>query len=448
MRPLFALAPLAVALACTVPVEAHRAPDPSPRRPVVVVAEVDAIVHPVSAEFMIEAMDRADALGAAAVVFVLRTPGGLVESTRTIVSRMIESRTPVVVFVAPPGARAASAGFILVLASDVAAMAPGTHIGAAHPVSGSGEKQSDTMEKKAASDVAAYARTLAEARHRNVALSDEAVVASRAFTDHEALDARPPLIDLVAADVPDLLKKIDGRTITRFDGRPVTLALANARVEPFEMTGRQRVLSAIAHPQIAFLLMSLGLIGLTVELWHPGAVAPGVVGAISLLLAFFAFQVIPANTAGLLLVALGIGLLVLELKVPSFGVLGIGGATSLLFGSVLVTSEVPGVRVGLWVVLPVVLTFAAVFLFLGRLALRSQRHPAATGADAMLSEVARALSDIGLGAEGLVAVHGETWRARASVDVRAGDPVRVTAIDGLTLTVEPAGESPVHGVSR
>jgi membrane-bound serine protease (ClpP class) len=408
---------------------------------------MDAIVQPVSAEFMVGAMDRADTLGAAALVFVLRTPGGLVDSTRTIVSRMIEARTPVIVFVAPPGARAASAGFILVLAADVAAMAPGTHIGAAHPVSGSGETQGETMQKKAASDVAAYARSLAEARRRNVALSDEAVIASRAFTDREAIDARPPLIDLIAADVPDLLKQLDGRTITRFDGREVTLSLANARTEPFEMSSRQRLLSAIAHPQIAFLLMSLGLIGLTVELWHPGAVAPGVVGAISLLLAFFAFQVIPANTAGLLLVALGIGLLVLELKLPSFGVLGIGGAASLLVGALLVTGDVPGVTVGVWDVLPAVLTFAVAFFFLGRLALRSQRQPAATGADAMCGEVARALTPIGLGREGLVAVHGETWRARTSAEVQAGDPVRVTAIDGLTLTVEPAGERPAHGVA-
>jgi len=447
MRPSFARGFLALALACAVPVAARNAPE-SPAHPrVIVVAEVDAIVHPVSAEFMVSAMDHADALDAAAVVFVLRTPGGLVDSTRTIVSRMIASRSPVVVFVAPSGARAASAGFILVLASDVAAMAPGTHIGAAHPVSSSGEKQSETMEKKAASDVAAYARSLAEARHRNVALADEAVVASRAFTDHEAIAASPPLIDIVATDIPDLLKKLDGRTITRFDGRTVTLGTANARVEPFEMTRRQRVLSAIADPQIALLLMSLGVLGLTVELWNPGAVAPGVVGGIALLLAFFAFQVIPANTAGLLLVALGIGLLVLELKFPAFGVLGVGGATSLVLGSLLVTGDVPGVQVGLTVVLPVVLAFAAVFLFLGRLALRAQRRPAATGAHAMMGEPGRALSGIDAGTRGTIAIHGEIWQARASAPVRAGEAVRVIAIDGLTLTVEPAGERPAQGVA-
>jgi membrane-bound serine protease (ClpP class) len=419
--------------------------EPSP--PLVIVAEVDAIIHPVSAEFMVAALDRADAAGAAAIVFVLRTPGGLVESTRTIVSRMIEARTPVVVFVAPAGARAASAGFILVLASDVAAMAPGTHIGAAHPVSASGEKQSDTLEKKAASDVAAYARSLAEARHRNVALANEAVVASRAFTEHEAAAATPPLVDLVTADVSGLLKKLDGRTITRFDGRTATLSTANARVERFEMTRRQRFLSAIAHPQVAFLLMSLGLLGLTVELWNPGAIAPGVVGGIALLLAFFAFQVIPANTAGLLLIALGIGLLALELKIPSFGALGVGGGISLVLGSVLLTGDVPGVRVGLTAVLPVVLAFAAIFLLLGRLALRAQQRPAVTGEQGMIGQRAVALSAIAPGATGSVAVHGETWRARAEAPVSPGDRLRVVAIDGLTLTVEPAGDRPVEGVA-
>src|SRR5688500_16690582 len=324
-----------------------RQPDVEPDRPLVLVAELDGIVHPISAEYLTETIDEADTSGAAAVVFVLRTPGGLLDSTRTIVSRMITSRAPVVVFVGPPGARAASAGFILTLAADVAVMAPGTHIGAAHPVSGSGEDVNETMASKAASDTAAYARSLAAARGRNVPFSEEAVLKSRSFTDREALAAAPPLIDLVSADVDRILDELDGRMIRRFDGRAAQLNTANAEIRRVTMTWRQRFLSAIAHPQVAYLLMTLGILGLTVELWNPGAVIPGVVGGLALLLAFFAFQIVPVGTTGLLLIVFGIALLILELKVPSFGVLGIGGTVALMIGSIMATREVPGVRIQL-----------------------------------------------------------------------------------------------------
>jgi membrane-bound serine protease (ClpP class) len=405
--------------------------------PTVLVAEVDSIIHPVSSEFMLQAMDRADTANAAAVIFVLRTPGGLLDSTQAIVSRMIVARTPVVVFVAPAGARAASAGFILVVASDVGAMAAGTHIGAAHPVSGSGAKLSDTVEKKAASDVAAYVRSLAAARHRNVQLSEEAVTQSRAFTDTEALTASPPLIDLIASDVDDLVRKLDGRTITRFDGRSVTIATRGAAIERVEMSARQRVLSAIAHPQVAYILMSLGLLGLTVEMWNPGLILPGVVGGVSLLLAFFALQVLPVSTAGLLLIAFGVGLLILELKIPSFGALGIGGAVSLVLGSMMLTRDMPEIGLTLGLVLPVVVAFSAIFLFLGRLALTAQRRPAVTGGEAMRGAVGTSLTAIAPGAPGQIAVHGETWRAESREPIAAGNRVQVTAIDGLTLTVVP-----------
>ena len=391
------------------------------RPPVVVVAEVDAVIHPVSGEFMLRVMDRADTAGAAAVVFLLRTPGGLLDSTRTIVSRMIVARAPVVVFVAPSGARAASAGFILVLASDVAAMAPGTHIGAAHPVSGSGEKVNETMEKKAASDVAAYVRSLAEARRRNVGLAEEAVTQSRAFTDKEALSASPPLVDLVAGSVDDLIGRLDGRTVSRFDGRGVTLHARRTRG-----TGRHEHAATRAerdaHPRIAYLLMSLGLLGLTVELWNPGLVLPGVVGGISLLLAFFAFQVLPVDTAGLLLIALGIGLLVLELKVPSFGALGTGGALSLVLGSMMLTRNMPDLALGPTLVLPVALGLAALFPFLGRLALVSHRRPAVTGVEGMQGAVGVALSPIRRAAPGRLPFTARRGRRR-----RRGRSSRATA---------------------
>src|SRR5688572_28057023 len=345
------------------------------KRPLVLVAEFDGIIHPVSAEYFNEVIDRADTSGAEVVLFVLRTPGGLLDSTRAIVSRMIISRAPVVVFVGPSGARAASAGFIIALAADVAAMAPGTHIGAAHPVSGTGEKVDETMAKKAAADAAAYARTLAEARKRNVTLAAEAVIESRAFTESEALKSSPPLIDLVVPSVDELLRALDGRTIARFDGRTVTLTTGRASIDRVEMTARQRFLSGIAHPQIAYLLLTLGMLGLTVELWNPGAILPGVAGGLCLLLAFFAFQVLPVNTIGLLLVIFGLALLVLELKVPSFGVLGVGGTLSLLFGSLMLTREVPGIRVGYGVIVPTVLALASIVLMLGRLAFAAQRAP-------------------------------------------------------------------------
>ena len=277
-------------------------PSAQPRsagRPLVLVAELDGIIHPVSAEYLTGVIDQADTSGADLVVIILRTPGGLLESTRTIVSRMITSRAPVAVLVAPSGARAASAGFVITIAADIAAMAPGTHIGAAHPVSGGGQSMDETMSQKAASDTAAYVRSLAEARGRNVTRAEEAVFQSRAFTDREALEAMPPLIDLSAADLNDLLQRLDGRSLTRFDGRATTLRTGGAEVRRIEMTRRQQFPGAIAHPQIAYILMSLGILGLTVELWSPGAILPGVAGGVCLLLAFFAFQILPVNTIGL-----------------------------------------------------------------------------------------------------------------------------------------------------
>jgi membrane-bound serine protease (ClpP class) len=352
---------------------------------------------------------------------------------------MIAARTPVVVFVAPGGARAASAGFIITLAADVAAMAPGTHIGAAHPVSAGGPQQSEdkTLSDKAASDTAAYARTLAAARHRNVTLAAEAVLQSRAFTDQEARAADPPLVDVVAATVDALLTALDGRRITRFDGREVVLQTHDLTIEHMEMTRRQQLLSAIAHPQIAYLLLTLGMLGLVVELWNPGAVLPGVAGGICLLLAFFAFQILPVNATGVLLIVLGVALLILEVKVPSFGVLGIGGVVAIVVGSVMVTSEVPGVSVSYRVLVPVALGLAAIVLGLGRLAISAQRLRPVTGSEGMMGEQGRALTAIGADQPGQVSVHGEIWRAVSPEPIAAGASVRVIALNGLTAVVEP-----------
>ena len=430
-------ASLALTLGSGLTMAQPREAPPSPSdAPVVYSAEVDSIIHPVSAEYMIQTMDRADRAGATLVVFTLRTPGGLVESTRAIVTRMIAATTPVAIFVGPAGARAASAGFILTIAADVAAMAPGTHIGAAHPVQGGGEKMDETMAKKAAEDVAAYARTLAGKRKRNVTLAAEAVTESRAFTDEEALGASPPLIDLVASDIPDLLRKLDGRPITRFEGATVILKTAGASIIPVEMTFRQRVLGGIAHPNVAFLLLSLGTLGLTIELWSPGAVLPGVAGGLCLLLAFFAFSILPVNYAGLLLILFGLLLLALEIKVVSYGLLTAGGLASLVFGSmILVDSSVPELQLSPGIVVPVVLGFAAIGMFLARLGVASQRRPAVTGAASMIGEIGQALTPIEPGRPGRVAAHGEIWQANAVESIPEGARVQVTHIDGLMLTV-------------
>jgi membrane-bound serine protease (ClpP class) len=324
------------------------------------------------------------------------------------------------------------------MAADVAAMAPGTHIGAAHPVSGGGQRMDETAAKKAASDAAAYVRSLVEARRRNVTLADQAVIESRSFTDTEALGAMPPLIDLVAPDIDDVLRRLDGRTITRFDGRSATIRTRGIELRRIEMSRRQRFLGTIAHPQIAYLLLTLGMIGLTVELWNPGSIVPGVAGGLSLLLAFFAFQILPVNTSGLLLIAFGLALLVLELKVPSFGALGVGGAASLLIGSVMLTRDIPGLSLGLSVIVPAVLTVVALFLFLGRLALAAHRQPASTGVDALIGQHARTRTAVSR-VSGLVDVRGEIWRATSELPIDAGRVVRICAINGLTLTVEAEG---------
>ena len=418
----------------------------APDRPLAIVAEFDGIIHPISAEYLIETLNQADTAGADVVVLILRTPGGLLDSTRAIVSRMIASRAPVVVFVGPSGSRAASAGFVIALAADVAVMAPGTHIGAAHPVSGTGEAVDETMAEKVASDTAAYARSLAAARGRNQTLAEEAVLESRAFTDGEALEATPALIDFRAQDLDDVLRQLDGRTVTRFDGRTTTLRTANAEVRRVDMTLRQELLGAIAHPQIATLLLTLGMLGLTIELWNPGAILPGVAGGLCLLLAFFAFQILPVSVTGLLLILFGLALLILELTVPSFGVLGIGGTISLVLGSIMLTRDaIPGVQVGLGFIVPMAIGFAAITLFLGRLAVKSQRQRSVTGVDGMIGVSGRMHDAVGPDEPGNVDIHGEIWRAQSASQVAAGQPVRVTAVDGLTLTVEPSGAPAQEG---
>ena len=407
------------------------------RAPLVYQAEVDALIQPVSAEFMVQTIAAADAAGATLMIFTLRTPGGLVDSTRIINTAIIESETPVVVYVGPSGTRAASAGFLITIAADIAAMAPGTHIGAAHPVSGTGAAMDETMAEKVASDVAAYARSLASRRSRNVALAEEAVIESRSFTEEEALGASPPLIDLIASDLDDLLDQLDGREITRWGGETVVLDTRDARVETVMMTWRQQLLSAVAHPQVAVLLFSLGTLGLTIELWNPGGIVPGVVGGLCLLLAFFAFQILPINYVGLLLIVFGLALLIAETLTATYGILATGGVVSMVLGALmLVDSPAPELQLGLPFILSTMLALAAIIAFLVRLAVRAQRAQPVTGWSGMLGSLGETMEPIPAGSAGQVATHGEIWSATANEDIPEGKAVRVVAVDGMRLTVK------------
>ena len=428
-----------VAMLLTSFAAARQAAPAASNRPLVYAAEVEALIHPVSAEFFGQTIDRADADDADLVVFTLRTPGGLVDATRTINTSIIESDTPVVVYVGPSGARAASAGFLITIAADIAAMAPGTHIGAAHPVAGTGQPMDDTMAEKAASDVAAYARSLASQRGRNVELSEKAVIESQSFTDQEALEADPPLIDLVASDFDELLEKLDGREITRWGGETVVLRTADARVEWVEMNWRQQLLSAIAHPQVAVLLFSMGTLGLTIELWNPGGIIPGIVGGLCLLLAFFAFQILPINYVGLLLILFGLGLLVAEMLTATYGLLATGGIVSMVFGALmLVDSPAPELQLGWPFILSSMLALGLIVAALARLAVRAQLTQPVTGSSGMLEQLGKALGPLGAGVIGTIETHGEIWSAISNEDIQKGDPVRVVAVDGMRLTVRRA----------
>ena len=373
------------------------------------VVELDGVVHAVSAAHVVQAIDRADAAGAPLVVIRMDTPGGLDSSMRQIVDRMLNCRTPVAVFVGPSGARAASAGFIIAVAADVAAMAPGTNIGAAHPVAGIGQMD-EVMSKKVTSDAAAYIRSKAERRGRNVEMAEKAVVESKSFTEKEALELK--LIDLVAKDVPDLLAQLEGREVKRFDGTTATLSLAGQKTVDVRMDWRQAILSAIARPEILFLLLLGALAGLGAEISHPGLVFPGVLGALCLILFLFASQIIPVNWAGVLLVVLAIGLFIAEVKVTSYGLLTLGGLVAMILGAMmLVDSPLPELRVDPWSLAPFILAFAAFTIALVRLVLQAQRRRAQTGVEGLLGQ--RGLAEGDLDPEGWVIVQGERWRARA-----------------------------------
>jgi membrane-bound serine protease (ClpP class) len=400
----------------------------------VIQIKVDAPIHPITAEYVVRTLDQADREGADLVILTLDTPGGLDSSMREIITAIINAKTPVAAFVAPSGARAASAGFLIALASDVFAMSPGTSTGAAHPVglSLTGQGMDKTMEEKVTNDAAAYVRSIAEKRGRNVRMAEDAVRKSLSYTEQEALAGG--LIDLVANNTADLVAHLNGRTIKRFDGASRVLELAGQPIVERPMTFRQRFLLTIANPNLAFILLLIGLVGLYFEFAHPGAVLPGVLGGICLLLAVFAFQILPINYVGLGLILLALILFILEIKVQSFGMLAIGGIIAMIIGALmLIKAPVPEMRPSLSYVLPVVLGVSLIILFLLALVFRAHARRPATGREGMIDEAGTARTD--LAPSGKVFVHGELWEAEADQPVRAGDPVKVVDVRGLRLRV-------------
>jgi len=388
---------------------------------------VDGPIHPITDEFIGRALDLAAREKDQAVIIEMRTPGGLDESTRAIVEKMLRSSVPVIVFVAPSGARAASAGFFILQAADIAAMAPGTNTGAAHPVL-LGEKMDDVMKEKLENDAAAFMRSIVGKRGRNVAVAESAVRQSKSFTEQEALQQK--LIDVVAPDFPSLLRAVEGRTLQRFNGTSTTLHVAGKPVRNYEMTLKQRILGWIMDPNVAFILFALGSLALWAEFNHPGAVIPGVVGIVSILLAVFALNLLPVRFAAVALLLGAFVLFGLEAKFATHGVLGIGGIICMVFGALfLVDGPIPEMRVNLLTALAVSIPFGVIAIFLMTLVLRARKLGVSTGSEGMIGEIGVARGD------GKVFVHGELWNAIG--DVEPGMKVRVRAVDGLHVIVEP-----------
>ncbi|HVN31225.1 MAG TPA: nodulation protein NfeD [Thermoanaerobaculaceae bacterium] len=403
----------------------------------VVILTLSDSIQPASLRYLERGLGVADSSGAAATIIELDTPGGLLTSLRRMTTAITGARRPVVVYVTPAGAQAASAGFFLLMAADVAAMAPGTNAGAAHPVGGEGAELTKTMAEKVTNDAAALVRSLATQRGRSAEWAEKAVRDSASYTEREALEKK--LIDVVANDRGELLKWLDGRTIKRFDGRSEKLETSAPEIVVVGPNAGDKLLSVIAHPNIAYLLLLLGLVGIYFELSHPGVILPGVLGGVAILLALFALSVLPVNYVGVLLILLGIGFFVLEVKVASYGLLTVAGLVSFIFGSLmLVRSPFPALRVGLAVVLPTAVGVAFVVMFLLRRVLRSHRKPPITGVEGLVGEV----GDVSVAVEpvGKVFVHGEYWEAYASTRIPVGVQIRVVKVDGKRLEVEPAGD--------
>ena len=401
--------------------------------------DLNSAIDPVTAEFVVRSIEKAETEHAKFLLMRLQTPGGFSSSMEEIISKMLSSKIPIVVYVAPSGAKAASAGFFILLASDVAAMAPGTNTGAAHPLMAiggfpvDGGQAGKTLTDKITSNATAFLRSIAGKRNRNVAEAEKGVVESKSFTDTEALDAH--LIDFVAKNESELLARLHGFKMRTFSGEERVIEAQGHAIVDYQMSARERLLAAITQPNLALFLGIVGLILLYFEFTHPGFIAPGVVGGICLLLSVLGFSFLPINYVGVLLMLLAIGLLVAEVKVGGFGVLGIGGLVAMVFGMlILVDSPDPAVRIGWFTALSLALPFAAIFLIILVALLRSYKQKATTGDEGMVGLIGVADTDIA--ETGRVRIRGEYWTARTSSPVPAGKTVRVLAIEYLTLIVE------------
>ena len=401
--------------------------------PRVIAVDVDGMVHPITTEIVGSAMAQAKQENASLLLIRLNTPGGLMDAMRETIEKIVSSPVPVVTYVAPSGGRAASAGFFILESGDVAAMAPGTNTGAAHPVLMGGEMDA-VMKQKVENDAAAYLRSICTKRGRNSALAETTVRESKSFTEREALDQH--LIDLIAPNEQALLSALDGRVVTRFDGSTQTLHTAGAVVEVYQTSLRQSIIAAIADPNIALVLLVIGALGLYVEFSSPGLIAPGVIGAILVLLGLSALSVLPINWLGAALMLLAFALFVLEAKFASHGILGVGGAAAMVLGAVmLINSPFPEMRIHWSTAIALTIPFAAITVLLLSLALRSRRAKVETGSEGMIGQIGAAITE--LSPAGKVFVHGEYWDAVSLKPAAVGASIRVTAIDKLKLTVEP-----------
>jgi membrane-bound serine protease (ClpP class) len=436
LRTRVALAAISVLL-LAVPAAAPAAPTSAE----VLELRIDGQIEPILAEYIQQGIETAKNSHASVVLITINTPGGLDSAMRDIIQAILRSPVPVVAYVTPTGSRAASAGFFILLSADVAAMSPGTDTGAASPLlvfGGSPVQIDETLRHKIVNEATAYLRSYVSKRGRNADLAEKAVTEAKAYSEKEALDGK--LIDLVAASPEELLAKLNGQPITRFDGSTVTLSLEHAVVVSLDMSARQKFLSRIVQPDVMFILLIVGVLGLYAEFTHPGLFAPGVVGAIALVLALYAMHMLPVNLTGVVLILVALGLFILEAKFPTHGVLGIGGAVAMVLGALmLVRSPLTGMGVSLGAALGVTLPCAVIVVFLMRLVLRSMRWRQSTGSEQLVGEFGEVTEPIeSKNGRGMVHVHGELWQAVAAESIPRGARVRVKRVDGLTLHIESA----------
>ena len=392
------------------------------------IIELEGSINPGTALYVTKGLQKAEKMGARVAILRLDTPGGLGSSMRTIIKAILNSSVPVAVWVGPRGAGAASAGVMVTIAANVAAMAPGTNIGAAHPVTAGGKDIGKTMNEKVVNDMVSYARGIAKQRGRNEEWVEKAIRESVSITAEEAV--KKHVVDFIAKDIDELLKKMDGRTVT-VKGKEVVLKTTGLKKVYYHQSFRDRVLETISDPNIAYILMMIGLAGLYFELAHPGAIFPGVVGGISLILAFYSFQTLPVNYAGLLLIVLAIIFFIAEIKVASYGMLSLGGLISLVLGSIMLFDNM---RVSLQLMMPTIALIGGFFVVVAGLAFRAYRSKPKSGTDGLIGEVGLVKKKID--PEGLIFVHGEYWRAIADSPIEPDESVEVIGMDGLILKVQ------------